>query len=168
MSDSGLIVEAEVQHYTKVLRIAIRSAGLTMTEVERRLGNGPKSLRRVFSGEVDLKFKHVILVLDVIGLSQEEFFTIASRGRRSNKPPSMGAEFMAAFRSMGYRDELAPVPEDPDEPRDEDEFDRMVVDAMRRVLRRQARADKPAQRPASQERVGKERGSNGRDGESEP
>jgi hypothetical protein len=54
--------EVDVRHYATVLRQAIHAAGLSVTEVERRLGVGPKSLRRVFGGQVDLKLQHVVVV----------------------------------------------------------------------------------------------------------
>jgi hypothetical protein len=84
--------KSEVQDYVRLLRHAIRAAGLTVTEVERRLGDGAKSLRRVFTGEVDLRFRHVISVLEVIGLSQEDFFAMAARDRRSRQQPSPGVD----------------------------------------------------------------------------
>src|SRR5260370_16879808 len=79
--------EVEVRHYAGVLRQAVRAAGLSVTEIERRLGVGPKSLRRVFGGQVDLKFRHLIAVLGVIGMSQEEFFNLPLRQRRPRRPP---------------------------------------------------------------------------------
>ena len=48
-------VEEEVRRYAGLLKQAIRAAGLSVSEVERRLGAGPKALRRIFSGQVDLK-----------------------------------------------------------------------------------------------------------------
>jgi transcriptional regulator with XRE-family HTH domain len=78
-SDSLPAAEAEVRHYAGLLRQAIRAAGLSVSEVERRLGVGPKSLRRVLSGEVDLTLKHFFLVLRVIGVSHQDFFKVALR-----------------------------------------------------------------------------------------
>jgi len=72
-------IEVEARQYAGLLRQAIRAAGFSVSEVERRLGTGPKVLRRVFDGSVDLKFKHVVAVLRIIGMSQQEFFAIASR-----------------------------------------------------------------------------------------
>jgi transcriptional regulator with XRE-family HTH domain len=126
--------EVEVRHYTRVLRQAIRAAGLSVTEVERRLGVGPKSLRRVFGGQVDLKFRHIVEVLGVIGMSQEEFFKLALRERRRRR--SRAGEFMAAFRSAGYRGDLVESAEDLEDPLSDDEFDREVAKVVERVMQR--------------------------------
>src|SRR5579864_4985161 len=93
-------VEVEVKHYAGILRQAIRAAGFSVSEVERRLGAGPKSLRRVFGGQVDLKFRHVVAVLRVIGMSQAQFFDIASRRRRRRSP---GGELLASFERSEER-----------------------------------------------------------------
>jgi transcriptional regulator with XRE-family HTH domain len=102
---SAAAAEVEVRRYAGLLRQAIRAAGLSIAEVERRLGVRPKSLRRVLSGEDDLMFKHVVLVLRVIGMSHEEFFTIALR-RKALTPrleaslESLRGEFDALVERM--------------------------------------------------------------------
>jgi hypothetical protein len=85
--ESEAAAEVEVRHYAGVLRLAIRAARLSIAEVERRLGVRPKSLRRVLAGESNLMFKHVILVLRAIGMSQEQFFSIAIAVRRKVRTP---------------------------------------------------------------------------------
>jgi hypothetical protein len=137
-------VETEALHYARVLRQAIRVAGLSVSEVERRLGQGPKSLRRVFAGVVDLKFKHVVAVLRIIGISQEEFFALAAQGRRRRGPRSRGSEFLAAFERMGYRGETI-LGDDEDDPVSERELSRMVTDAVKQVLERRALATEPSE-----------------------
>jgi hypothetical protein len=148
MSESHSLVEQEVRHYAGVLRQAIRASGFSVSEVERRLGQGPKSLRRVFGGQVDLRFKRVVSVLRIIGMSQDEFFAIAVRSRRRKRRSAPG-DFLEAFERMGYRGELA-AGMDEDGPASEEEFDRLVEDAVERVLDRKARDEKPAapDRPA--------------------
>jgi transcriptional regulator with XRE-family HTH domain len=144
--------EAEVRYYTRVLRQAIRAAGLSVTEVERRLGVGPKSLRRVFGGQVDLKFRHIVEVLGVIGMSQEEFFKLALRERRRR---SRAGEFMAAFRSAGYRGDLVESAEDLDDPLSDDELDREVAKVVERVL---LRMREEGRLPPLEEQPGQEEG----------
>src|ERR1700688_47532 len=122
-------VEVEVKHYAGILRHAIRAAGFSVSEVERRLGAGPKSLRRVLGGQVDLKFKHVVAVLRVIGMSQEQFFAIAARRRRQRSP---SGELLASFErgdrsAPGHEPEpVAGAPRGPGDASSEDEVDRLV------------------------------------------
>ena len=146
----GPAVEVEVKHYAGILRHAIRAAGFSVSEVERRLGAGPKSLRRVLGGQVDLKFKHVVAVLRIIGMSQEQFFAIAARRRRQR---SLGGDLLAGFE-RGDRGAPGDEPLDPAAPlaggarspadaESADEFDRLVEEAVDRVLARRARESKP-------------------------
>jgi len=154
-------VEVEVKHYAGILRHAIRAAGFSVSEVERRLGAGPKSLRRVLGGQVDLKFKHVVAVLRIIGMPQEQFFAIAARRRRQR---SLGGDLLGGFeRGDGGApggEPLAalgtaalPAPQiggarGPGDAESEDEFDRLVEEAVDRVLARRAREGKPSAPPA--------------------
>ncbi len=107
--------EQEVRHYAVVLRQIIRAAGLTITEVERRLGQGPKSLRRVFGGQVDLKLKHMVSVLHVLGMSQEKFFEMAAEARRKKRRTPV-VDMLKTFEELGYRGNLTPVDEEDDPP----------------------------------------------------
>jgi hypothetical protein len=143
MNESQPPVEVEVQHYAGVLRQAVRAAGFAVSEVERQLGTGPKALRRVFCGAVDLKLKHVIAVLRIIGMSQAEFFAIATRTDRRSRRSSPGGEILATFERIGYRGALAPVADELEDPASEEEFDRLVEDAVDRVMKRRASEIKP-------------------------
>jgi hypothetical protein len=134
----GPEVEEEVRRYAVLLRKAIRTADLSVSEVERRLGSGPKALRRIFSGHVDLKLKHILAILRILGMSQEEFFAIATRGESAPaRTRSSPADFLAAFNRMGYRGQNAPV--DEAEPKSPEDFDRLVEAAVNRVLERRTR-----------------------------
>jgi hypothetical protein len=66
----------------------------------------------------------------------------AARGRR----PSM-TEFLAAFQRAGYRGDFVSVPEI--EPASSQDFDRLVEDAVNRVLERRGAAGLPAPPPAA-------------------
>jgi hypothetical protein len=145
--DESQPVEVEVRHYARILRQAIRAAGFTISEVERRLDTGPKALRRVLGGSVDLKFKHVIAVLRIIGMSQQEFFAIASQTPAVRRRGSASAELLASFERAGYRGELIPD-DDLDQPMSAAELDRQVEEAVERVIQRRAQEAKlPPQAP---------------------
>jgi hypothetical protein len=166
MRESQSPVEPEVQHYTGVLRQAVRAAGFSVSELERRLGTGPKALRRVFCGTVDLKFKHVVGVLRVIGMSQEEFFSIAVRAARRPRKRSPAGELLATFERLGYRGQLAPTADDLDNP-SEEELNRLVEETVERVLRRRARRASSAAVESAAQEEGDEGGAPGDGGEPE-
>jgi transcriptional regulator with XRE-family HTH domain len=137
MSDNQSRVEVVVQHYAGILRQAVRAAGFSVTEVERRLSIGPKALRRVLCGTVDLKLKHVIAVLRVIGMSEEEFFSVAVRtAAHRREQPSPGGELLATFERLGYG-KSSTAGDDPEV--SDEQFDRLVEEVVNRVMQRQAR-----------------------------
>lgn len=128
--------EQEIRYYLRILRQAIRAAGLSVTEVERRLGVGAKALRRVFSGQIDLKFRHLVVILRVIGMPHDEFFAIAARRRRRGRGASASREFLEAFQRIGYRGMLASAAEKDDDAVSDEEFDQVVEEAVARLIRR--------------------------------
>jgi hypothetical protein len=162
-------VEVEVRQYAALLRQAIRAAGFSVSEVERRLGAGPQALRRVLGGSTDLKFKHVVAVLRIIGMSQEEFFLIAALTARHRHGPPAGRELLATFERIGYRGELKPFPDDPELPKSEKELTVQINDAVQRVLeRREVEVKRPPSEPPPLLQAGEEDSGDGAAGDEEP
>jgi transcriptional regulator with XRE-family HTH domain len=64
----------EVQRLARHLRWAIEVCGMTLRDVEARLGMGDGYLGQLLRGSVDLKVKHVVAVLAVLGMDPAEFF----------------------------------------------------------------------------------------------
>lgn len=69
-------MQALAQH----LRLCIQAKRLSLRAVERELGMGVGYLGQLIGGNVDLKLKHLIAVLDVLAIEPEEFFTSFYRG----------------------------------------------------------------------------------------
>ena len=141
MDESQPTIEVQAKHYAGLLRQAVRAAGFSVSEIERRLSTGPKALRRVFGGSVDLKFKHVIAVLRIIGMSEQEFFAIASRNTGRSRRSAASGELLASFERAGYRGEFVPTDDDLETPSAE-ELDRQVEEAVERVMQRRAQQGK--------------------------
>ena len=99
----GKGIEAEIERYRALLRAALRSAGILVAEAERRLGVNPRQLQRILSGRRDLKLRHILAVLELVGLGQEEFFAAASRGRKGKEGGVIGL-----LGGMGFRGKAAP------------------------------------------------------------
>jgi transcriptional regulator with XRE-family HTH domain len=89
----------------EALKRRIRQAGLSYSEVERRLGMGKDYLRQILAGRVDLKVKHVLGVLAAIGVEPADFFaellgppTLASTAGRTGY--AFHPEFPATLRDV--------------------------------------------------------------------
>jgi len=88
------------------LKVAIRLLGHTNREIERRLGYTPSYLTRLFSGQIELRFEHVVDIARAMGLTADEFFAFAYPPRRDE--PS------EAFQQLNaLLDELRPAPPPP-------------------------------------------------------
>jgi hypothetical protein len=127
--------EEEAHEYAVVLRRLIQAAGLSVSEMERRIGQGPKSLRRVFGGQVDLKLKHVVSVLRVLDMPQEKFFEVVAETRRKKRRRSPMAEIASAMESIGYGGDLVAADEG-DVSISPKAFGRLVEDTVNRVVER--------------------------------
>jgi transcriptional regulator with XRE-family HTH domain len=67
-------VEEQVERLRRALRHRIRDAGVSMREMEDRLGMGRDYLSQLLRGSMDLKAKHVLGVLAELGADPGEFF----------------------------------------------------------------------------------------------
>lgn len=91
------------------LKVAIRLLGHTNREIERRLNYTPSYLTRLFSGQIELRFEHIVDIARAMGLTADEFFAFAYPPR--NDEPS------EAFRQLNaLLDELRPAPPSPRKP----------------------------------------------------
>jgi transcriptional regulator with XRE-family HTH domain len=75
----------ETERIIRMLRTALRLLGFTNREIERRLGYTPSYLTRLFSGQIELRFEHVVEIASAIGMTAEEFFQFAYPVRASER-----------------------------------------------------------------------------------
>ena len=66
---------AKVDELAQHLHLCIQARRLTLRAVERQLGMGVGYLGQLLRGNVDLKVKHLLGVLEAIGMEPEEFFS---------------------------------------------------------------------------------------------
>lgn len=76
-------IEDEIERCRLLLRASIRVSGLSVAEVERRLGYQPRTLQRVLLGRFDLKLRHILAVLQVLGIDYDEFYRAAAERRQA-------------------------------------------------------------------------------------
>lgn len=84
-------MESQTAHLARVLKKSISALGLSLREIERRLGLSRGYLTRLFAGEMDLKVDHVVEIAKALGIEPEEIFRLAF-------PPSESAPSQDTLR----------------------------------------------------------------------
>ena len=73
--------------FSQLLESVVRVSKVSVRELERRLDLGGGSLNRIFSGRIDLKVRHILLVMDALGLDPRGYFKEAYKDRPPDEPP---------------------------------------------------------------------------------
>lgn len=107
----------------------MRLLGFTNREIERRLKYTPSYLTRLFSGQIELRFEHVVDIVHAMGMTVDEFF-------RFSYPERAQKRSEAAERLEAMLEEMRPTPPPPENPNlwREEEFEKTVVRALEKVV----------------------------------
>ncbi|HEV8580134.1 MAG TPA: helix-turn-helix transcriptional regulator [Thermoanaerobaculia bacterium] len=76
-------MKAQTAQLNQVLKRSIKALGLSLREVEKRLGMSRGYLTRLFSGEMDLKVDHIVDIAEILGVEPEEIFRLAFPSSRA-------------------------------------------------------------------------------------
>jgi transcriptional regulator with XRE-family HTH domain len=120
----------ETERLIRMLRTAMRLLGFTNREIERRLGYTPSYLTRLFSGQIELRFEHVVDIVRAMGMTVDEFFRFAY-------PDRLEKLTEAAEKLHALLEEMRPTPKAPSRVPawGEEEFEKTIVDALRKIVR---------------------------------
>src|ERR1700724_3671429 len=133
------MVDEEIRRAAKVLEAVVKLSDFSTRELERRLDLGGGTLNRIFTGKIDLKLRHVLLVLEVVGMKPERFFQLACArpAARDEAGSALAAEILESFQRFGYSIGRPPAPL-ADRQLSDEELDRRIEAALGRVLGRTA------------------------------
>lgn len=70
-------IDEEILRLSRLLESLVLVERVPVREMERRLGLGCGTLGRIFNGKIDLKVRHVLLVLEALGVKSMDFFELA-------------------------------------------------------------------------------------------
>src|ERR1700688_3205664 len=128
------MVDSEIRRYGKLLEAVVKLSDLSTRELERRLDLGGGTLNRIFTGKIDLKLRHILLVLEIVGMKPERFFQLAcTRPAAGEEPASaLAAEILESFQRFGYSIGRPPAPP-PDRQLSDEELERRVEGAPQRA-----------------------------------
>lgn len=114
-----------VQRILDTLKTAMRLLGVTNREVETRMAWSHGYLSRIFSGTIELRVEHVLLIVEIIGIDPAEFFDLAF-AVRPEPPTPRAAELHGLLRTF------QPAPRRPTATQSLPE--RELVDLLKRAL----------------------------------
>lgn len=113
-----------------MLESVVRMAGLSARQLEEKLGYGAGTVNRLFSGKIELKLRHILLILGVIGIPPSQFFREAfPEDERPRSEPEMASRLLDLLERH--------TPRRPDLPASsgiaDDELDRRILEALGRL-----------------------------------
>jgi transcriptional regulator with XRE-family HTH domain len=92
---------ADEKHVLTILKTTMRVLGYSNRDVERRLELSGSYLSRLFSGDIDLRFSHIVNISRAMGLAPEEVLLLAY-------PPTQASKSEAARRLAASLEALEP------------------------------------------------------------
>ena|SRR6185436_7622654 len=99
-------MDTETAHMIHVLRTVMRVLGFRNADLERTLGLSTSYLSRLFSGGIELRFEHIVLLAKAMGVRPDEIFRFAYP--ETGEPPSEAARRLR--QSTGSFQPQAPPP----------------------------------------------------------
>lgn len=71
------MVDDEIQRLSRYLEALVRFKKMPVRRLERELGFGGGTLNRLFAGRIELKVRHILLVLEALEVPASRFFRFA-------------------------------------------------------------------------------------------
>jgi hypothetical protein len=136
-------VDEEVLRFARLLESVVRVSKVSIRELERRLDLGGGSLNRIFSGRIELKLRHILLVLDTLGLDPKQYFITACDQRPGDELPRPFVGNLVEALKL-----LAPVASRPEREMvaiSDSELDRRIREALRRIEAEARKAEKESE-----------------------
>lgn len=135
-------IDKEVQRFARLLESVVLVSRVPARQIERRLDYGAGTLNRVFNGRIGLKMRHILAVLEVIGMDGETFFKLAYRKEEGD---ALAAQILAALKSQGF----GPTGLRPQAALSEEELEERILSVVERVFASRGAGGEPPRREAA-------------------
>lgn len=125
------MIEDDIRRCAKMLESVVRMDGMSARQLEEKLGYGAGTVNRLFSGKIELKLRHILLILEVIGIPPSQFFReVFPEDGRPRSEPEMASRLLDLLERHVPKQAARPpaVPEVTDE-----ELDRRILEALGRL-----------------------------------
>lgn len=89
------MIEDDIRRCAKMLESVVRMDGLSARQLEEKLNYGAGTVNRLFSGKIELKLRHILLILEVIGIPPSQFFReVFPEDERPRSEPEMASRLL--------------------------------------------------------------------------
>lgn len=143
------MIDQEVRRLARLLEALVKVERVPVRELERRLDLGGGTLNRIFTGKIELKVRHILLVLDALGVKPPTFFELAFKVPEGQEEQA-GARLLESVETLRRRPWLKFQPEPEPSSLTEDDVRRVIAEALREAglgaRKRTARKAPPGKR----------------------
>lgn len=126
------MIDQEVRRLARLLEALVKVERVPVRELERRLDLGGGTLNRIFTGKIELKVRHILLVLDALGVKPPTFFELAFKVPEGEEEQA-SARLLESVETLRRRPWLKFQNEPEPASLTEDDVRRVVAEALREV-----------------------------------
>lgn len=90
------MINDDLRRCAKMLESVVRMAGMSARQLEERLDYGAGTVTRLFSGKIELKLRHILLILEEVGIPPSQFFAevFPDEDDRPRSDPEMASRLL--------------------------------------------------------------------------
>lgn len=127
------MIDQEVLRLARLLEALVKIERVPVRELERRLDLGGGTLNRIFTGKIELKVRHILLVLDALGVKPLAFFEQALKvpEGKEEQTEQTGARLLESVETLRRRPWMKLQPEPEPATLTEDDVRRVIAEALR-------------------------------------
>lgn len=115
-----------------MLESVVRMSGMSARQLEERLDYGAGTVTRLFSGKIELKLRHILLVLEEVGIPPSQFFREAfpEDDDRPRSDPEMASRLLNLLEK--HVQKKPPVRPPAEGTITDEDLDRRILEALSR------------------------------------
>jgi transcriptional regulator with XRE-family HTH domain len=126
------MIDDDIRRCAKMLESVVRMDGLSARQLEEKLSYGAGTVNRLFNGKIELKLRHILLILEVIGIPPSQFFReVFPEDDRPRSEPEMASRLLDLLERHAPRH--PPARPAPTAGLSDEDLDRRILEALQRL-----------------------------------
>lgn len=126
------MINDDIRRCARMLESVVRMSGMSARQLEERLDYGAGTITRLFSGKIELKIRHILLILEEVGIPPAQFFReVFPDGERPRSDPEMAARLLDLLDKHAQKKPARPTV--PEGGITDEDLDKRIMEALSRV-----------------------------------